>query len=512
MLPAEFLIVLLALVAVLARAANALGLPYPVFLVLGGLAVGLVPGLPRVELQPDLVLLIFLPPLVYYSAFLMSPRDLRAHAKDIAGLSIGLVLITMGLVAVVAHELVGHLSWAESFALGAIISPTDPLASTAIFRRLGASQRLTAIIEGESLINDGTALVAFRVAVGAIGAGSFSLASAGWHFVASAVGGAAIGLAAGWVISRIRERIDDPPVEITLSLFTPYLAYLPAEHAGASGVLAAVTTGLYIGFRAPAGMFTATTRLQASAFWDILVFQLNALLFLLVGLQFHRVLDALGKRSAEFLLASAALVAATVLVTRMVWFFVAGGLAKSKGERIVLGWSGMRGAVSLAAALSIPLDAPGRPLILFLTFATILVTLVGQGLTLPALVRRFAPADTRQTEEVEERARLHATEAALERLERLAKERDIPAEAFEHARRRYELRRSHLSEEAEHEEGEPVLPAARGVQREALAAEREALERMFSEGEIDSETARRLERELDLEEERWARLEESPLA
>jgi CPA1 family monovalent cation:H+ antiporter len=511
MLPVEFLIALLALVAVLARAANALGVPYPVLLVLGGLAVGLVPGTPRVELEPNVVLLVFLPPLVYYAAFLASPRELREHTLDIAGLAIGLVLTTMVLVAVIAHELVGHLSWAEAFTLGAIIAPTDPSASTAIFRRLHAPARLTTIAEGESLINDGTALVAFRVAAAAIGTGTFSAGSAALHFLGAALGGAAIGLVAGWLVTRVRERLDDPPVEITLSLFTPYLAYLPAEHLGASGVLAAVTTGLYIGFRAPAGMFTATTRLQATAFWDVLIFQLNAILFLLVGLQIRPVIDALGGRSPAFLIGAGALVVATVLVIRVAWFFVAGGLTKSKGERIVLGWSGMRGAVSLAAALSVPLDAHGRPLILFLTFATILVTLVGQGLTLPAVVRRFAPADPREAEEIEERARLKATEAALERLEAMAGEHDLPEEALEHARKRYELRRGHLTDEVEHEE-DSLLPAAREIQRAALHAERAALERLHEEGDIDQETARRLGQELDLEEERWARLEESPLA
>jgi CPA1 family monovalent cation:H+ antiporter len=510
MLPVEFLIALLALVAILARAANALNVPYPVFLVLGGLAVGLVPGTPRVELDPDVVLLIFLPPLVYYASFYMSPREMRVHARDIGGLAVGLVLTTMVLVAVVAHELVGHLSWAEAFVLGAIVAPTDPAAATAVFGRLRAPQQLTTIVEGESLINDGTALVALRVAVGAIG-GSFSLGSAGLEFLGSAVGGVLIGLVAGWLVSHVRERLEDPPVEITLSLFTPYLAYLPAEHAGASGVLAAVTTGLYIGFRAPAGMFTATTRLQATAFWDVLVFLLNALLFLLVGLQIRPVVDALGNRSVGFLAGAAALTVVTVLLTRVLWFFVAGGLAKTKGERIVLGWSGMRGAVSLAMALSLPLNTEGRPLILFLTIATIMVTLVGQGLTLPLIVRRCAPADLREAEEAEEHARLQATEAALERLEEIAGGDDVPQEALDHARQRYELRRSHLTEEAEHHD-EPVLPAARDVQRRALEAEREALERLHADGEIDQDTARRLGQELDLEEERWTRLEESPLA
>jgi Na+/H+ antiporter len=510
-LPVEFLIVLLALVAVLARAANALNVPYPVFLVLGGLAVGLVPGTPKVELDPDLVLLIFLPPLVYYAAFYMSPRELREHAADIGGLAVGLVLTTMVLVAVVAHELVGHLSWAEAFVLGAIVAPTDPAAATAIFSRLHAPQRLTTIVEGESLINDGTALVALRVAVGAVGAASFSLASAGLEFVGAAIGGALIGLVAGWLISHVRGRLDDPPVEITLSLFTPYLAYLPAQHLGASGVLAAVTTGVFLGFKEPAGMFTATTRLQATAFWDVLIFLLNAILFLLVGLQIRPVVEALGDRSPAFLAGAAALTVATVLLTRVLWFFVAGGLAKSKGERIVLAWSGMRGAVSLAAALSVPLDVPGRPLILFLTMATIVVTLVGQGVTLPAVVRRCAPADPGEAEELEERARLQATKAALEHIEALAEEHELPEEALEHARKRYELRRSHLTDEVEHEDDQ-LLPAARDIQRGALDAERAALDRLHASGEIDQDTARRLGQELDLEEERWARLEESPLA
>jgi monovalent cation/hydrogen antiporter len=502
---AEFLITLLVVIALLARVANALNVPYPVFLVLGGLAIGLIPGLPRVELDPDLVLVIFLPPLVYYAAFLMSPRELREHGHEIGGLAVGLVLTTMGLVALVAHELVGHLSWPEAFALGAIISPTDPIAATTVFRRLGASQRLTTLVEGEALINDGTALVAFRVAAGAIGAGTISLLGAGGEFVASAIGGALIGLAAGWVTTHVRERLDDPPVEITLSLFTPYLAYLPAEHLGASGVLAAVTTGLYIGFRSPAGMFTPTTRTQANAFWDVLVFLLNALLFMLIGLQIRPVLEDLGDRSVGFLAGAAALTIATVLLTRMIWFFVASGLSKSKGERIVLGWSGLRGAVSLAAALSLPLDAQGRPLILYLTFATILVTLVGQGLTLPAVIRRFAPGDTQEAEELEEHARREAARAALEMLEGLESDRDIPGDALEHARRRYELRLEHLDEEEE----EAVLPAARDIQRQALAAERETLDRLHADGEIDQETARRLGQELDLEEERWARLQES---
>lgn len=515
---AELLVALLVAVAGLAQLAGALDVPYPVLLVLGGLALAAIPGLPRLALNPDLVFLIFLPPLLYHAAFLTSPREIRQEWRAIGLLSIGLVLLTLVVVAVVAHA-VADLSWPEAFVLGAVVGPTDPVAATALFRRLSLPERLTTILEGESLTNDGTALVALRVALGATTAAGFSLLDATWRFFSAGIGGIAIGLAAGWLITHVRRHVDDPPVEITLSLFTPYLAYVPAERIGVSGVLAAVTVGLYLAWQAPTGLFHPSTRLQAMAFWDVLIFLLNSLLFILVGLQIRSVLDALGNRPVGGLIGAAVAVAATVIVARLAWMLVVPGVTyllspdrlyhaarTPPHERVLLGWSGMRGAVSLAAALSVPLGVGGRPLIIFLTFVTIVVTLVGQGLTLPPLARRLvSPQEV--DDEAEVQARAAAARAALEELDRAAEHEDVPEEALRYARRRYELRLRHLGAE----EDEHTLPAVRALQRRLVERERETIERLHGEQRIDQATVRRLERELDLEEERWGELEESSL-
>ena len=282
----DFEIVLVALfvsVAGLNAIARWLSVPYPILLVLGGLVLGLLPGIPEIELDPDLVLVIFLPPLLYAAAFFSDLRSLRTDLRAISMASIGLVLLTIGAVAVVGHEAIG-LSWPLAFALGAIVSPTDPVAATTIMRQLGAPRRLVNVIEGESLVNDATALVAYRVAVAAAVGGSFSALDAGLEFVGRAAGGIAIGLAVGFVVAEIRRRLDDAPTEITISLLTAYAAFIPADELGLSGVLAAVTAGIYLGWRAPE-LITPETRLQSTAVWEILVFLLNATLFILVGLQ-----------------------------------------------------------------------------------------------------------------------------------------------------------------------------------------------------------------------------------
>src|SRR5215216_1979925 len=258
----ELLLLLVLMVAVggLSVLAGAVRVPYPIVLVLGGLVLGFVPGMPRAELPPELVLVLFLPPLLYQAAFFSSPRDLRADARAITLLAVGLVLVTITAVAVVAHALVAGLPWAAAFALGAIVSPTDPLAATAIARRLGVPRRLVTVLEGESLVNDATALVAYRLAVAAVVAGSFTLWEAGLQFVSRGIGGVVIGLLVGWLVAEVRRRLDDPPVEIMLSLATGYAAYLPADQLGVSGVLAAVTAGLYVGWRNPE-IASAPTRL-----------------------------------------------------------------------------------------------------------------------------------------------------------------------------------------------------------------------------------------------------------
>src|ERR687895_1653052 len=307
-------------VAGLCVLARLVGVPYPILLVLGGLVLGFVPGMPEVELPPELVLVAFLPPLLYWAGFFSSPRDLRADARAISLSAVGLVLATAAAVAVAAHAVVDGLPWAAAFALGAIVSPTDPVAATAIGRRLGIPRRLITIIEGESLINDATALVIYRIAVAAAVSGGFVLWEAGLRFLVGAAGGVAIGLLVGWLIAEVRRRLDDPVVEIVVSLFTGYAAYLPAELLDVSGVLAAVTAGLYVGWRAPE-ISTAPTRLLGFSFWEVFVYLLNAVLFILVGLQLPGIVRGVTGRTAPELVGLAAAVSAIVIGVRMAWQF-----------------------------------------------------------------------------------------------------------------------------------------------------------------------------------------------
>src|SRR5438105_5611426 len=276
----------------------------------------LIPGLPHVALPPDVVLVAVLPPLLYSGAFFTSLRDLRANRRPISLLAFGLVGTTMAAVAFVAHEWIG-LPWAVAFTLGAIVSPTDALAATEIASRLGAPRRIVSLIEGESLVNDGTALVLYKAAVGAAVGGTFSLLDTSGRIVVNVLGGIAIGLAVGWIVRQIRRRLDDPPIEIAIAVLSGYLAYLPAVAAGVSGVLAAVTIGVYMGWHTPE-LTTERTRLSGDAFWELLVFLVNALLFVLVGLQLRRIVDALSGISSARLAGYAALVCATVILVRIV--------------------------------------------------------------------------------------------------------------------------------------------------------------------------------------------------
>src|SRR5215217_5508505 len=318
---AELLIAgLLVAVAGLSTLARHLSVPYPIVLVVGGALLGFVPGLPEVSLNPEVVLVVFLPPLLYASSIFANFGDFRANLRALTLSTVGLVLATMCAVAWAAHALVPDLPWAAAFVLGAIVSPTDPLAAATIMRRLDAPRRMVSSIEGEGLFNDATALVAFRVAVGAVVAGSFSLADAGLTFVWGAAAGVAIGLAVGWLAAQIRKRIADTQVNVTISLLTGYAAFVPADAIGASAVLATVTAGIYMGIRAPA-LLPARTRLQGGFVWEILDFIVNATLFVLIGLQLRAVADGLSGYSAGTLAGYALVVAGVVMATRIVWFF-----------------------------------------------------------------------------------------------------------------------------------------------------------------------------------------------
>jgi monovalent cation/hydrogen antiporter len=515
--PELLLLVLMVAVGGLSMLAGTVRVPYPILLVLGGLVLGFVPGVPPAELPPDLVLVLFLPPLLYQAAFFSSPRDLRANARTITLLAVGLVLVTISAVAVVAHTLVGGLSWAAAFTLGAIVSPTDPLAATAIARRLGVPRRLVTVLEGESLVNDATALVAYRLAVAAVVAGSFTLWEAGLQFVSRGVGGVAIGLAVGWLIAEARRRIEDPVVEIVLSVVTGYAAYLPAELLGASGVLAAVTAGLYVGWRAPQ-LASPSTRLLGFSFWEVLVYLLNAVLFVLVGLQLNLILTGFSGSSAVVLVGQAALVSAVVIGVRVAWGFTVPYLVRALDrrpsqvarrvgarERLVSSWSGMRGAVSLAAALALPLNFPQRNLIIFVTFGVILATLVLQGLTLPWLIRRLGVHRDDSEAQEELRGRLRATDAALARLEELASEEWTRDDTLERMRGLYQFRRRRLKARAGYlaDDGSQDRSLAyQRLVRELLEAQRREIVRLRNQGEISNEVMHRIERDLDLEDSR----------
>jgi monovalent cation/hydrogen antiporter len=503
-----------------------LRIPYPILLVLGGLALGFVPGLPEIDLPPDLVLVGVLPPLLYGAAFFTSLRDLRANMRPVGLLAIGLVLLTIVVVAAVAHAIVPELPWAAAFVLGAVVAPTDPIAATAIMNRLGAPRRIVHVVEGESLVNDGTALVAYRFAVAAAVTGSFTLWEAGISFLVNVAGGVAVGLAVAWLIRQVRRRLDFPAAEVTISLLTGYFAYIPAELIGVSAVIAAVTAGIYLGWHTPE-LTTPEVRLMGESAWEIVTFTLNAILFTLIGLQLPGILDDLGEYSALDLLWWAAAITLTVVLARWLWVYPSAWLPRRLSRRIrerdpmppkaqlaLVSWAGMRGGVSLAAALAIPLttDAgepfPGRDLILFLTFCVILVTLVFQGLSLPAVIRVLDLQDDGEDDKREEaQARIHAATAALLRLEELEGEDWVRPDTAERVRGGYNFRRDRFSVRLDGEDDGSIEARSQDFQRlrrELLNAERKAVQELRRRREISDDVARRVERDLDLED---ARLE-----
>ena len=505
-------------------AANWLKVPYPITLVIGGLLLGLIPGIPGIRLNPDLVLLVFLPPLLYSSAFFADLRTLRADARVIGIQAIGLVLATAGAVAVIAHQMIG-LSWAMSFVLGAIVSPTDPAAATAVMRRVGAPRRLVNVLEGESLVNDATALVAFKVAVAIAIGESVSTGHTVLTFFVDVTGGVAIGVVIGWLIAEVRKRVNDVNTELTISLFSAYGAFVPADQLGVSGVLAVVACGLVLGFRAPE-IASPESRMEGNALWSILTFLLNATLFILIGLQLPVIVSGLSGQPAGEVVGYATAVCAAVIAMRFIWNFFITAVIRTVDRResqrarranwrfrVVGCWAGMRGAVSLAAALALPINTnagdplPGRDLIQFITFSLILVTVVGQGLTLPWLIRRLGVVEDGVDEENEEiKARLVIARAALERVDELEGEdwtRDASIDRvrrlYQFRQRRFKIRAGKIEDEDGLEEGSL---AYQRMMHEIYAVQRRELVRLRNERTISGEVMRRVERELDLEEER----------
>src|SRR5207245_4974992 len=459
----ETVLALLVGVTFLALVARRLDVPTPALFVAGGLAVALIPGLPVVEFDPQLVFLVFIPPLLYRASLSASYRDVRANLRPILSLGVGHVLFVTGVVAWVAHGVVPGLPLASAFALGAVVSPPDVAAATAFLRRLPLPRRLVTILEGESMVNDAAAIVAYRVAVAAAVTGTFSFVHAGLRFLLVGAGGIMVGLAVGWLLGAVRRHIHDPEVENTISLLTGYAAYLPAERLGGSGILAVVATGLYLGRVGPR-IVAADTRVQNDGTWNVVVFVLEGLIFIITGLALRPILGSLTGQFARHLAWGAVLVSLTVIVARIVWVFPATYLPRwlSRGLRqrdpsppwqfpAVVSWAGLRGGESLVLAAAVPtLTAagtpfPGRDLIIAITFAVILVTLLGQGFTLAPLLRWLGVRETGEDERREEiAARIEASEAALARLEELATESWMHPDALSHTRDRYRLRTRHL--------------------------------------------------------------------
>ena len=503
------------MVAVLVTISRRIRVPYPVLLLLGGLVVGLIPGIPPLELDPEIVFLVVLPPLLYVSAFLTPIRDFRSNLKNISLLAVGLVAVSAAVVAAIAMALVPGMTWPLAAALGAIVAPPDAVAATAIAQRLAVPRRVISILEGESLLNDATALTIYRAAIAAaVAAAAVSVVGSLASFVFVALGGILIGLVVGWIALWIRSHLNDTPVEITVSLLTPYAAYLPAEAFGVSGVLAAVTAGLFLGRRS-SRIMGSEARLAGRAVWESLVFLLTGVVFLAIGFQISSLARQMERAAVFELAAIGVLVSLALVVVRAIWIFAMSLrelLSKQQRaarlrESIVLSWAGMRGVVSLAAALAIPVSLPGnaqaaRDAIIIITFTVILVTLVGQGLTLPLVIKGVGLGSDADEGHEESHARQELIEEALARIDELEEKWPDHKPLIDQLRTSYQHRAEHEEQlhEAPSNEAEQELVEHRQIRSDVIGAQREALLAMRDRGAIDDDVLREIERELDLEE------------
>jgi len=517
----QILLLLFIVIAAVGVAARRLKVPAAILLVLAGIGLALIPGLPEVRLAPEVVLLLVLPPIIYSSAVAMSWREFHANLRPISLLAIGCVVFTTVAAAASAHWILGF-SWPVGFVLGAIVSPPDAMAPLSIARRLRLPKRLLVILEGEGLANDATALILYRFAVVAVGAGAFSYSRAAGLFAAIVAGEILWGLGVGWVMLRLRRWVRDPQVEIVLSILTPFIAYWPPQHLGGSGVLATVTAGLYVSWN---GVFliSAATRLQGIFFWDVLVYLIEGLVFLITGLQARALSHSMREFSLSDLATSAAVISLVVIVARFVWIYPATYLPRrlipAVGRRdpappwqwpFALAFTGVRGIVSLAAALALPIFAadgrpfPHRDLVLFLTYAVIVVTLVGQGLLLPTVIRALGLVDAGESERHGERleeidARRLAIESAIARLQQIAAEQELPEDVLAGLHTHYRGRLQHFEQDHRRGEGPPQAAEVEDqLELLLISAERDRINELHRSGALKDEARRRIEKELDL--------------
>jgi len=514
---AEVLLLLLIVVSVLVTVARLLRIPYPVLLLVGGLALGSIPAVPRIDLAPGVVLVLVLPPILYVAAFFTPIRSFKADIGNIASLAVGLVVASTAAVAGVALALVPSMTLPVAVALGAIVSPPDAVAATAVMERLAVPKRLIRLLEGESLLNDATALTIYRVALVAALAATplFTFALLG-NFVVVAIGGILVGLVVGWIVTQIRSRIEDMPVEITISLLTPYAAYLPAEALGVSGVLAAVGAGLYLGRRS-SRIMGSDVRLAGRAVWEVLIFLLNGVVFIVIGLQISALAREMDRPTLLGLAGVGLVVSITLVAVRALWISGMVGWKRlvsrepqpsRAGHVVVLAWAGMRGVVSLAAALAIPpalpsgAAFPARDALIVITFTVILVTLVGQGMTLPLLIKLLHLGGDEGERHEESHARQDLIEEALRRIDELQEKWPDHRPLIDQLREAYRHRAEHEEQlhEAPGNEAEQELVEHRQIRSAVIDAQRAKLVEMRDRGAIDDDVLRNIERDLDLEE------------
>ncbi len=523
-------LLLVAGAAAVAGVARRLNLSAPLLLVVAGIAVSFIPNTRHFNLEPDLVLYFILPPLLFAAAWQSSVINFRQNLRPIGLLSVGLVLFTTLAVGFAVHAVLPDLSLAVAFTLGAIVSPPDAVAATAVGRTVGLPRRLVTILAGESLVNDATGLTAYRVAAGAAAVGGFSIWKGLAEFAVAAVGGVAVGLVLAVLVENLLQHLHDPVLENSLVLLLPFLAFAAAEELGwngyhGSGVLAVVTAGLYLGHRSPRRL-TAATRLQGTEVWRVIEFLLESVVFALIGLQLPRVLDALSERDPGTLVLAGAVALGVTILARFVWMYpgtywprvIPSVAAKDPKPPwtypTVLAWAGMRGVVSLAAAYGLAETFPDRDLILFLTFVVVVGTLLIQGLTLPMLIRRLGVIGSEEQQDLirEAGAQHAAANAALARLDReLADNGTVPEDVVSRLREKAEVRQLGAWERlggrgsTDGAAMEPPTVSFRRLRRAMIEAEREVFIDLRDRGQIDDEVLLRVQRELDLEESILAR-------
>ncbi len=516
----QLFLILIAVLAGTALLARRIDVAPAILLLLAGTALAFVPGMPSPELPPELILLLVLPPLIYSAAVAMSWREFKFNLRPIILLSVGCVIFTAFAVAAATHYLIG-LPWNVGFLLGAIVAPPDVVAPLAIARKLALPRRIMVVLEGEGLANDATALILYRFAVAAISTGVFSLPKATGEFFAIVGGEAVFGVAVGWLSLRARHWARDPQIEITLSLITPYVSYWLPEHFGGSGVIATVACGLYMSWNGPL-LISAATRLQGIFFWNFVIYLIEGLLFLLTGFQMRLLFEKSKAFPLDDILTAAALVTLMIVIARFAWTFPAIYAPRMiKRVRLrdpappwqwafVISFTGVRGAVSLAAALALPLAIsdgspfPHRDLILFVAFGVIFITLVGFGLGLPLVVRWLGVAQAGRSErfaelESEIAARRDALDAALKSLDTITEDREISDEVIRLLRARHETRANQLPNSLD-PDARVVSAAGSDLTRELIAAERKFIHILLRDGRITDETRRHIEHDLDLEE------------